>query len=263
MSCARADPASAQPADALARALAFMRDAVTKTADRVRSIEAGWVVLTPSLPAVWVLNQLRVAEPLPFEEIVRLADRHLAATGYRQVAVEDQETGPALERAFATAGWRVDRELLMILSAGSERTADTGLVIDAGEDEVAEIMTRWHDDGRNLPAEELSQLTEYSRREARVCADRLLGVRSGDGQLVAVTKLRSDGRTAQVEDVYTAPEARGRGFATALVSHAIALARGAGHELVFIVADATDWPQLLYGQLGFRPLGRLWQFHRD
>lgn len=240
-----------------------MRNSVTKTADAVRTIDAGWVVLTPSLPAVWVLNQLRVAEPLALEEIVRLADEHLAATGYRQVAVEDQKTGPTLEQGFETAGWRIDRELLMILSAESERPTDTSLVIDAGEDEVAELMTRWHDDGRNLPAAELSQLTEYSRREARVCADHLLGVRSGDGRLLAVTKLRSDGRTAQVEDVYTVPEARGRGFATALVSHAIALARGTDHELIFIVADATGWPQLLYGQLGFRPLGRLWQFHRD
>ena len=53
----------------------------------------------------------------------------------------------------------------------------------------------------------------FGRREIRALGDRLLGVRSGDGRLVAITKLRSDGLTAQVEDVYAAPEARGRGFA--------------------------------------------------
>ena len=255
--------ASTGDGDSLARALEFMRDAVAKTADRVRTIDAGWVISTPSLPAVWVLNQLRVVQPLAFGSIVEIADEHLAGTGYRHVAVEHQDSGPVLEEAFERAGWRVERELLMVLSDASEREVDSSVVIAAAEDEVAEIMRRWHDDGRNLPAHELGQLVEYSRREARVCGDRLLGVRSSDGQLVAITKLRTDGRTAQVEDVYTVPEARGRGFASALVTHAVTLARDSGHDLVFIVADATDWPQILYGRLGFRPLGRMWQFHRD
>ena len=42
--------------DALARALAFLRANLAKTADELRPIEAGWVVSSPSLPAVWVVN---------------------------------------------------------------------------------------------------------------------------------------------------------------------------------------------------------------
>jgi predicted GNAT family acetyltransferase len=63
--------------------------------------------------------------------------------------------------------------------------------------------------------------------------------------------------------VYAAPEARGRGFASALVSQAVALARDASQEPIFIVADDNDWPKLLYERLGFRGVGNLWQFHRD
>lgn len=255
--------AGAPDADPLARALAFMRGAVAKTADHVHPINAGWVVLTPSLPAVWSLNQLRVAAPLGFEEALALADEHLDGTGFRHLAVEHQGAGPVLEERFRAAGWRVDRELVMVLSAPPSRSADTSVVVDAGEDEMITIMRRWHGEDRHLHADELAQLVAFSRREARACGDRLLGVRGGDGPLSAITKLRSAGRTAQVEDVYTVPEARGRGYASALVSHAVALARADGHDLVFIVADATDWPQLLYGRLGFRPLGRIWIFHRD
>jgi ribosomal protein S18 acetylase RimI-like enzyme len=123
-------------------------------------------------------------------------------------------------------------------------------------------MRRWFAEAEPSPSE-LEQLVAYSRREARVLGDRLLGVRSGDGQLTAISKLRSDGRTAQVEDVYTAPEARGRGFASALVTRAAELARANGDDLVFIVADDDDWPKVLYGRLGFRSVGRVWQFHRD
>jgi GNAT superfamily N-acetyltransferase len=155
----------------------------------------------------------------------------------------------------------VERDVVMVLSGPADRPADTG-VDDAGEDEVAELMRRWYGDDEPNTAE-IDQLVDYGRRESRALGDRLLGVRSGDGQLVAITKLRSDGRTAQVEDVYTVPEARGRGFARALVSRAADLARGAGNDLVFIVADDADWPKLLYERLGFRSAGFLWQFHRD
>ena len=239
-----------------------MRAGMAATADTFRSIDAGIVVSTPSLPAVWAVNQLRVTEPLTFDELVYLAEDHMVGFDYRQVAVEHQQAGPDLEAAFRAAGWKVERDVLMVLSGPADRPADTDVVDDAGEDEVVEMMRRWYADDEPTPAE-IDQLVDYGRRESRALGDRLLGVRSGDGRLVAITKLRSDGRTAQIEDVYTVPEARGRGFARALISRATELARERDHDLVFIVADDGDWPKLLYGRLGFRSVGHLWHFHRD
>lgn len=249
-------------AEPLGRALTFMRDGMAATADAVRTIEAGIVVSTPSLPAVWAVNQLRVIQALGFEELVDLAEEQMAGFDYRQIAVEHQQTGPGLEEAFRAAGWKVARDVVMVLSGPTDRPADTSIVDDAGAEEVLELIRRWYqEDG---PTEtELEQLVAYGRRELGALGDRLLGVRSGDGELVAISKLRSAGRTAQVEDVYTVPEARGRGFARALISHAVELAGQAGHDLVFIVADDNDWPKLLYERLGFGRAGHLWQFHRD
>jgi GNAT superfamily N-acetyltransferase len=246
----------------LDRVLAFILGMLVRTADEVRPIEAGWVARTPSLSRVWGVNAVIVRQRLSFEALVALADEQLSDLDYRQLAVENQHAGPELEDAFRAAGWKVDREVLMVLSTRPDREADTTVVIDADEASVLELMRRWHAEGRDVGADELAQLVDYSRREASACGDRLLGVRSGDGRLVAAAKLRSDGRTAQVEDVYTVPEARGRGYARALVSHAAALGRQAGHDLVFITADGYDWPQLLYGRIGFRPIGGRWLFHR-
>jgi GNAT superfamily N-acetyltransferase len=248
--------------DQLERALAFMRAGMASTADSVRSIEAGIVASTPSLPAVWAVNQVRVVAALTFEEVVDLADQQLAGSEYRQIAVEHQAAGPELEKAFRAARWKVERDVVMVLSGAADRRADTSVVDDAGEDETLELMRRWYEHDEPTPTE-VEQLVELGRREARVLGDRLLGVRSGDGRLVAITKLRSDGSTAQVEDVYTAPEARGRGFARALISRAVELARDREHDMTFIVADDEDWPKLLYGRLGFRSAGHLWHFHRD
>jgi predicted GNAT family acetyltransferase len=61
--------------------------------------------------------------------------------------------------------------------------------------------------------------------------------------------------------VYTIPQARGRGYARALVSHAAAEAWKAEHELSFIVADDNNWPKQLYRRIGFEPLGRTWLLH--
>jgi GNAT superfamily N-acetyltransferase len=245
----------------LQRALAFMRAGLAATADTVRPIDAGIVVSTPSLPAVWAVNQVRITEPMTFQELVELADEQQVGCDYRQVAVENQQAGPGLEDAFRSASWKVERDVVMVLAGPADRAADTSAADDAGEDEVAEIMRRWYADDEPAPSE-VEQLVAYGRRESRALGDRLLGARSSDGRLVAITKLRSDGQTAQIEDVYTVAEARGRGFARALITRAVELARDDTHDLVFIVADDSDWPKLLYGRLGFRSVGHLWHFHR-
>jgi ribosomal protein S18 acetylase RimI-like enzyme len=246
----------------LERALVFMRAGVAATADAVREIEGGIVASTPSLPAVWAVNQLRVAGALTSDALIDLADEQLARFDYRHVAVEHQAAGPELEVAFRHAGWKVERDIIMVQATYPDRGADTSIVEDAGEEDVLELIRRWYEEDEPRPSE-IDQLVAYGRREARTLGDRLLGVRSRDGELVAISKLRSDGHIAQVEDVYTVPEARGRGFARALVTRAVELARAAEHELVFIVADDADWPKLLYGRLGFQRVGHLWQFHRD
>lgn len=250
-------------AQSLVRAFEFVRDVLANTADEVRSIPAGFVVRTRSLPAVWSANQVRVTEALGFEELVELTDRELAGLRYLDIALEHQASGPALERAFRAAGWKVERDVLMTLSEAPDRAVDTNVVVEAGEDEMLELMERWYveDPGPN-PMERV-ELVDYTRRETRVHGDHILGVRSNDDRLVAMTKLRTDGRVAQVEDVYTVPEARGRGHARALVTRAIELAQEAGAELTFITADDNDWPKLLYGRIGFRPAGHLWHFHRQ
>jgi hypothetical protein len=48
-----------------------------------------------------------------------------------------------------------------------------------------------------------------------------------------------------------------------VVARGVELAREDGHDVIFITADDNDWPKELYGRIGFRPLGRIWQFHHD
>src|SRR5438270_14031565 len=126
---------------------------------------------------------------------------------------------------------------------------DVGAVFAPGEKQMLELMRRWHaEEEPGAPAAVLDQLVEFSRRQGRAWRERRFGIAIDDGHLAAISKLRCDGATAQVEDVYTTPAARNRGFARALVTRAAASARSDGHELIFILADGDDWPRQLYAR---------------
>ena len=73
-------------------------------------------------------------------------------------------------------------------------------------------------------------------------------------------ELYLDGGTAQIEDVATAERFRKKGLATAVVLTAIEAARAAGAELVFLIADAEDWPKEMYAKLGFEEIGHTYEF---
>jgi GNAT superfamily N-acetyltransferase len=234
-------------------------------ADQVTEIPEGWVIRSRSLSQVWMLNQVRIASPVDFELALALAERHLGDLQYRQLTIEDPAGGAALEDRFRAGGWRVDCQVTMALTRGPDRVVDTATVVEPAGEEVSELLKRWRSetDVQAPSAEEQRQLERYWRLEWQVRKARRLGIRGRDGTLAAITLLYSDEATAQVEDVYTVPEERGRGFARALISRALELAAEHDPELTFIVADDRGWPKQLYARLGFEPVGRTWGFHRD
>jgi ribosomal protein S18 acetylase RimI-like enzyme len=75
------------------------------------------------------------------------------------------------------------------------------------------------------------------------------------GEVVSYTDLYVRGSAAQIEDVGTLPEHRGRGYAGAVILAAIGEARRAAADLVLLFAEAEDWPKELYRRLGFDELG--------
>ncbi|MBV9309442.1 MAG: GNAT family N-acetyltransferase [Solirubrobacterales bacterium] len=240
----------------LFQALDFQRRTIELVADEVLPIEAGFIVRTPSLPQVWSLNHVRITVPVPLATMVRIADEALADLPYRDLRVEFPEAEGELEHALRDAGWMLEREVVMALRRPPDRQPVADAVSESSEVAIRPLMHRWFAEGPpEITEEGLRQLVEYSRREAEILRDQIFTINDEGGAAVAMTKLRSDGRTAQVEDVYTAPEARGHGYARALLTHITERARAAAHGLIFIVADDEDWPKHLYEKIGFEPIG--------
>jgi GNAT superfamily N-acetyltransferase len=73
-------------------------------------------------------------------------------------------------------------------------------------------------------------------------------------------RLYMDAELAQVDEVGTVEARRGRGHASAAVLAASAHAHAAGRSPVFLLTDASDWPQQLYRRLGFDEIGVVHEF---
>lgn len=244
------------------RILGLIEETVVAIADEVRRLDAGWVARTPSLPQVHTLNQLHASAPVDPAMLLALADEHQRGQGFRHLTVDDPGTAAGLAELLGDARWKTERLVLMALAGRPPRPADPAQVTELDVAEMDRLMRRWAIED-HLDSDEgvLDQLAEYNRREGELWHERRLGIRGDDGRAVAITKLRLDGPVAWVEDVYTVPEARGRGHARTLVTIAVERALATRPDLTFIVADDEDWPQHLYADIGFRPVGRIWTFH--
>jgi len=248
-------------AAAFGRIRAALAESLGQLAEEMEPTAWGWVVRTRSLARVWTLNQMLVRAPVEAEELAGLAETHQGDLGYRHVVVEDDAVAAALAPALQARGWQMDREVIMALAEEPDRRVETGAVEVIGEQEMLGLMQRWLREERpETSARGVEEVAEYNRREGRLWGETSFGVRQG-GEAVAVTKGRGRHGIGWVEDVYTVPEARGRGYARALVTHATDRARE-GNDLTFIVADENDWPRTLYGKIGFRPVGWMRTFHR-
>jgi ribosomal protein S18 acetylase RimI-like enzyme len=247
----------------LDRAAAFEDALLEAASERIERVPLGSAVFTDSLPVVWSLNLLRVeASGASVEEIAAEAERLQGGAGleHRRVAIQDETAGKNLEEGFNALGWKPDVFLFMVPRREPNRAVDTSGVVEIGREELRPIreaiLGEWLGD---LNGEVMHQIGESDRRFAEAGNARHFAV-VVDGEPVSSTDLFSDGRTAQIEDVGTLPDHRGAGHASAVVMKALEEAQDMGHEFIFLVADARDWPKEMYRRLGFDGIGEKYAF---
>ena len=243
-------------------ALAFGRETMVRCADITEEWEHGVLLRSPSLDKVWAINTAIAVGPPPdlsFDAVDRLLDEHFPGR-FSSAVFEDGEAAGRTEAAARERGWRIEHELYMALHRDADRASDTSAVREGAEDEIRPLMQRWNDEElSDQGPETLEQLTTFVDREWAARPARALV--AGDAE--ATCRVWAEGDVAQVEAVYTAPEARGRGYARALLTRAVELARESDPRLIFIIADDDDTPKELYKRLGFDPLVRITRVVRE
>ena len=245
----------------LARIVAMERWVEEATATRVEPWRFGSVIFTDDFPGRYDSNFLRVERPIgsatPTELAVE-ADRLLAGLGHREVVVEDADAGARLAAGFRELGYLVERLVYMVLRTRSPETPAMAVR------EVSPQLLRPTLLATNLAIDGMSQADAEMLADFRPVSTRRVGTRyfavELEGVPASYCELYMHDGAAQVEDDNTLAAFRNRGAGRAVVLGAIAAAHAAGADLIWIVADADDWPQQLYAKLGFEPIGGSWQF---
>ena len=241
--------------DDLRRAFEFLTRA-DMAWSRSEPTRFGTAVFDDRVPQRYDSNYLLVETPPRGATAEELAVD--AAEHRRRMIFFRGEPGETLLSGFRALGWRLDRHVFMAQRAPVTRSGPLELVRELDADRLRTARRRLLRDYPWATPELLDQLHEAKRLIAERVETRFFGV-VADGQVVSYADLYLEPPVAQVEDVGTLEEHRGKGYASAVVLRAAEEARSAGADLVFLVADAEDWPQHLYLQLGFEPIGHYWK----
>jgi GNAT superfamily N-acetyltransferase len=244
----------------LGRVKGFLHETGERVCDERRRTPHGVALLTPSLPLVWQLNAIRVDDPDPSPAaLMAEADELLATVAHRKLVVHDEALGARLAPALTAQGWNASRLLVMVRRRPPDRPPEAGLAAEVSRERGAVVLAAFR---REQPfgwqEEAVRQLAGMDDRFARASTTRdFAAPAEAPG---CSCRLYSNGTVAQVDEVGTLEAHRGRGYARATVLAAAEAAAAERCEPIFLLTDASDWPQHLYRKLGFDAIGAVYEF---
>jgi ribosomal protein S18 acetylase RimI-like enzyme len=246
----------------LERIEAFLRDIEDRAAQRIQPVRGGVALFDDRIPNIWMANQLRLdaAADLTAAEVDGEADRvqGSASLKHRRVTVTDAAAGYRLAPGLRARGWETERQVIMVRRNPPALPIDTRSVRELNDGSWKAFRRR------TAQSDSMDPSTAAQMERAIETLIGTVGLRTFgatvDGMIVSACDLFSDGATAQIEAVVTLEEYRNRGLASAVVMAAVHEALSMDHDLIFLVADADDWPRALYKKLGFEEIGHLFEF---
>jgi RimJ/RimL family protein N-acetyltransferase/ribosomal protein S18 acetylase RimI-like enzyme len=237
---------------------AFRRSLQDAVAERTEPFAHGTGLFCDSLPTVYDANFLRVDTIASAEEHATEADTLMEPFWHRRVLTDGD--GAALAHGFAELGWTQTTHVVMGHVRSPDRRVDVSAVREVPLDSLVEAQRRVTLGEPHGTIELADALLATKRRVVAAVPTRFFAITAA-GEVASYCELRSDGHTAQIEDVNTLPAFRGRGLGRAVVQHALDEAVAA-NKVVFIEALADDWPKELYARLGFETLAERHLFLR-
>jgi GNAT superfamily N-acetyltransferase len=224
------------------------------------------------IPAIWDANhvmQVTASTPEAIERLLERVEREYAGFRHRRFDL-DFTTPPEFEARLALEGYQRSDALVMLLEGdlvGSAKPHDIRLVTDEADWQahVALHDLDWREYSERIPGsfdEETARQMMLSRRSKSPPAQLWLACVDGEPRAYCSSWV-GPGGMGLVEDVFTHPEFRHRGLATALIHHCVGEVRREGAGGVVIVADVTDTPKQMYAATGFRPVAVKREYRKD
>jgi GNAT superfamily N-acetyltransferase len=225
-----------------------------RAAEEVRRHDGATLLAHPTLPGVPHLNSVVLPGEVDADRIEAVAEALQADLPHRRVVVRDEAAGWRAAPEMVARGWA--SEPLVILGRDGALAPVEG---PASAEEVPYGHIRGLRDEwlRSEPwatsEEQIAEAHEADRRIFSATPTRAFAAFE-QGRPLSYALLMDGGRDGMLEDVYTTPEARGRGLSTSVIAAVLYAARAERHELVFVPTDADGRARVLYERLGFVPL---------
>jgi predicted GNAT family acetyltransferase len=170
---------------------------------------------------------------------------------------------PRMIMDYQAAGWSHTEQLLMV-------AADVPSRVDVSDVEVSEVASAASVEFTasleayipRLMDPELRQLVEREAITGGVAMHLHLAVLDDAGSPLSEADVLIAGATAQLDNVITIPDRRGRGYATAVIVDSVARARHLGCDVIFLRTAADERIRETYERLGFRTIGTAHVFDR-
>jgi GNAT superfamily N-acetyltransferase len=230
------------------------------------------IIRNREIPQVHDANHVAHVTASTFEATERLLERvELEFAGYRHRRFDlDFTTPPVLEARLALEGYRRRNALVMLLEGDLIGEAKPQHVREVTDDGGWRMYTALYDvDWREFRQridtpfdERVAEAMMWSRRSKAPPARYWLAYMEGHPRAYCASWEGAYG-VGLVEDLFTHPDFRHRGLATALIHHCVADCRERGAEAVAIVADPDDSAKQMYAAMGFRPVAVVRSYWRD
>jgi len=224
----------------------------------------GLFVRNPDCPTIYDANQVATVRGVEtsgqINDLLAEVEQVFLGSAHRKLRC-DPLTPPAFEARLVAEGYTVSSELQMLLE-GELRTRPREAQIrpvETDEDwSTLERLTRLdHEEmcrRRKVPlyAERVTREMVTARR-AKAPTLRFWLAREDATDCAFLSSWPGIDGVGQVENLFTHPEFRGRGIATALIACCVEDARERGAGPILIGAEPEDTPKAMYAALGFRP----------
>jgi ribosomal protein S18 acetylase RimI-like enzyme len=245
-------------AESYERAWAFDAALQERSAATVQRFDRGAVLFTDAVPRVYDANFVRLDDVsgLSADDAELLVDSLQHDLRHRRLLLPGDGAGIAEE--LVRRGWSASRIATMEYTGPRERGGDppdAELVDSRAIRGAREAATADRDPDLT------QQIADYTERLA-AANDGLVFAAFADGEIGAFCALFEDEGAAEIDEVTTLDRFRRRGLGTAVVEAALRTALAHRADLVFLNADATDWPMRWYERLGFRTIGRRFEVYR-
>jgi GNAT superfamily N-acetyltransferase len=231
--------------------------------ERVEPVRWGAVVTDRRFPDVWDANYARVETDdgeLSLAEVARSLDPAIDAAGAAasHVVMFHPEATTRLLAELSSRGDRLSWDVVMSHEGELPEVTRDEPVDPHVVDELSTGHELW---GRvasslawfGITEPEIVRQLLHLEREAMDpgTVKRWFGVRDDRGEVMTLAALVLLAGLAYVDHVVTFPEARGRGYARAVVTRLVREARASGARRTFLLVDPGG-PVPLYERLGFR-----------